>query len=107
MMAGHKYSEPPIEEAMCQFTLAEPISWDATTPGKIFDGLKDRYPGMPAQQQLLQANLTPGVGADSPTLALSPNERVVFISDDGINRLSVAPTMIGLHRGRPYIGFEE
>jgi uncharacterized protein (TIGR04255 family) len=106
-MAGTKYANPPIDEATCQFTLAEPIEWTSSTPGRLFEGVKDRYPGLPAQHQLLQANLTPGAGLASPELALTQNERVVFVDDRNEARLSVGPRIVSLHRGQPYIGFED
>jgi uncharacterized protein (TIGR04255 family) len=106
-VAGTKYANPPIDEAVCQFTLAEPVNWSASTPGHLFESLKDRYPGLPSQQQLLQANLTPGGGIISPELALTHNERVVFIDEKNEGRLSVGPRIVSLHRAQPYIGFEE
>lgn len=106
-MAGTKYENPPIDEATCQFTLSDPIKWSHSTPGRLFEGLKDRYPGLPSQQQLLQANLTPGAGIASPELALTQNERVVFVDDKNEARLSVGQRIVSLHRGKPYIGFEE
>lgn len=106
-MAGTKYANPPIDEATCQFTLSEPIEWTPSTPSLLFESLKDRYPGLPAQQKLLQANLTPGAGIVSPELALTQNERVIFIDDKNEGRLSVGQSTVSLHRGQPYIGFEE
>lgn len=106
-MAGTKYKNPPIDEATCQFSLSEPMEWVPSTAGRLFDNLKDRYPGLPAQQQLLQANLTPGAGIVSPELALTQNERVIFSDNKNQGRLSVGPRVISLHRGQPYVGFEE
>jgi uncharacterized protein (TIGR04255 family) len=106
-MSNHKYRNPPIDEATCQFTLAERIPWDPVIPGRLFDHFKSRYPGMPSQQQLLQANLTPGAGIPTPSLALVQNDRIVFVDDAGTDRLSVGPETIGVHRTRPYVGFEE
>lgn len=106
-MAGTKYVNPPIDEATCQFTLSEPIKWTPSTPGRLFENIKDRYPGLPSQQKLLQANLTPGAGIISPELTLTQNERVVFIDEKNEGRLSVGLNTVSLHRGQPYIGFEE
>jgi uncharacterized protein (TIGR04255 family) len=62
---------------------------------------------MPLQQQILQANLSSAVGGDAAGLSLAPAERVVFANKDNLSRLSVGPQIIGVHRARPYIGFEE
>jgi uncharacterized protein (TIGR04255 family) len=106
-MAQAKYNHPPIEEAICQFTLAQRLTWDAETPRRLFERLRNRYPAMPTQEQILQANLTTGNGADTPGLSLAPSERVVFADTENRSRLSVGPQTIGVHRTRPYIGFEE
>jgi uncharacterized protein (TIGR04255 family) len=106
-MVSSRYRNPPIDEAICQFTLAEKVSWDDAIPRRLFERFKDRYPAMPTQQQLLQANLTPSSGVTSPNLSLVQNERVVFLTEDGADRLSVGPENIGIHRVRPYAGFEE
>src|SRR5262245_56221309 len=106
-MAGHKYRNPPIDEATCQFTLAEQIVWDPSVASRLFEHFKDRYPGMPSQQQLIQANLTPATGAVAPSLSIVPSDRIVFFGKQDANRLSVGPQLIGVHRTRPYNGFEE
>lgn len=106
-MAGHKYRNPPIDEATCQFTLADPVPWDEAVVRRLFNRFKSRYPAMPSQQQLLQANLASGPSVASPNLSLVQNERVVFMTEDSAARLSVGPQAIGFHRASPYIGFEE
>lgn len=102
-----KYQNPPIEEAICQFTFAQPLPWNPETPRLLFEKVRDRYPAMPTQQAVLQANLTPGVGPETPGLSLAPIERVVFADAENLGRFSVGPQSIAVHRARPYIGFEE
>lgn len=102
-----KYRHPPIEEAICQFTLAQPSPWDLDTPRRLFEKFRDRYPAMPLQQQVLQANLASLPAAEPPGLTLAPVERVVFADNENHSRLSIGPQVISIHRARPYIGFEE
>ena len=106
-MAGTKYKNPPIEEAICQFTLAQRAPWEPDTARHLFEKIRDRYPAMPTQQQILQANLAPVPGAETPGLSLAQNERVVFADTSGLSRLTIGPTTIGIHRVKPYIGFDE
>jgi len=106
-MVQAKYNRPPIEEAICQFTLAQRLPWDAETPRRLFEKLRNRYPAMPTQEQILQANLTTGSGAETPGLSIAPTERVVFADTENRSRLSIGPQTIGVHRTRPYIGFEQ
>jgi uncharacterized protein (TIGR04255 family) len=102
-----KYKNPPIEEAICQFTFAHPLPWGPDTPRQLFEKLRERYPAMPQQQQILQANLTSGASPESPGLSLAPTERVVFADAENLSRFSVGPQTMAVHRARPYIGFEE
>jgi uncharacterized protein (TIGR04255 family) len=106
-MPSVKYKNPPIEEAICQFSFAQPLPWNVDTPRKLFEKLRGHYPAMPQQQQVLQANLALGVGPESPGLSLAPAERVVFADNENLSRFTVGPQSIGVHRARPYIGFEE
>lgn len=106
-MTGSRYAHPPIDEAICQFTLAERLPWDGDTPRHLFEKLRVRYPAMPAQQQILQANLTPSTGDDGPSLNVNPTERIVFADSENLSRLSIGPQIIAVHRVRPYIGFEQ
>jgi uncharacterized protein (TIGR04255 family) len=105
-MSG-KYKHPPIEEAICQFTLAQRSPWDLETPRRLFEKLRDNYPAMPTQQQVLQANLASPPDSEASGLSLIPTDRVVFTDVENQARLSVGPQTIGIHRARPYIGFEE
>jgi uncharacterized protein (TIGR04255 family) len=106
-MLGRKYRNPPIDEAMCQFTWVNPLTWDASIPGRMFARFKNRYPALPSQQQLIQANLIANAATNPPDLSLVPTERFVFLSDDGTDRLSVGTQSLGFHRTKPYNSFEE
>jgi uncharacterized protein (TIGR04255 family) len=106
-MGGKKYKNPPIEEAICQFTFSTPLPWNPETPRLLFEELRNRYPAMPMQQQLLRANLAPEGGIENPNLSITPVDRVVFADAENISRFSVGPQTIGVHRARPYLGFEE
>ena len=106
-MSKKSYKNPPIEEAICQFTFAEHLPWNSETPRHLFEKVRDRYPAMPTQQQILQANMAPGVGSESPTVSLAPVDRIVFADAENLSRFSVGPQNTAIHRARPYIGFEE
>jgi uncharacterized protein (TIGR04255 family) len=106
-MVGEAYDKPPIEEAICQFNFADRLQWASNIPSHLFDRVRDLYPAMPTQQQVLQANLLPAPSTDMPELSLAANERVVFADQSGLSKLSVSAEAIGIHRVRPYIGFDE
>ncbi len=63
-MSKQSYKNPPIEEAICQFTFAEHLPWNSDTPRHLFEKVRGRYPAMPTQQQILQANIAPGANSE-------------------------------------------
>lgn len=60
-MTGYKavpaYERPPIEEAIVQLLLAEPVPWTVATPGLAFAAIESTYPTSPEQQQELSATV--------------------------------------------------
>jgi len=105
---GVKYKNPPIEEAVCQFTFAENIPWGIATPGQLFERFQEHYPAEPTQQQLVQANLLNSATGEAPSLSLvqSPT-RVQLRSEDDTRRLTVGADLAAVHTLKPYVGFEE
>jgi uncharacterized protein (TIGR04255 family) len=101
------YVNPPIDEATCQFVLAEEVNWNSETASHLFDHVRESYPGLPQQQQLFQANMAaPAQGGSLPNLTLTNGNRIIFTDEGGPNRLSVGPATISTHRARPYSGFK-
>ncbi|MGH3273369.1 MAG: TIGR04255 family protein [Streptosporangiaceae bacterium] len=100
------YPNPPIEEATCQFTLAEELPWDEMTPSLLFGELRTDYPGLPSQQHLVQANIGGSSPGGMPEVGIAGNVRFVFADSENVNRLSVGRSAISVHRARPYRSFK-
>ncbi|HET9895197.1 MAG TPA: TIGR04255 family protein [Streptosporangiaceae bacterium] len=106
-MEKHTYGKPPIEEATCQFSLADPLQWGPDSARQLFERVRSVYPAMPMQQQVLQANLSAAASEAASGLTIAPTERVVFTDESGESRLSVSAEVIGVHRVKPYISFDK
>jgi uncharacterized protein (TIGR04255 family) len=61
-MNRRTYKKPPIEEALCEFRFVSQ-EWDLTLPGRLYDEIKDEYPGKPknivARMQLKDVTAAP------------------------------------------------
>lgn len=92
------YANPPIQEAICEFHLAEP-PWSITTAGEIYHEFVDEYPGEPQTQQQQFASASAGQAsfqvASRFALRDESNQRVV----------TVAPGALSVHAVRDYPGW--
>ncbi|MEH2362987.1 hypothetical protein [Nostoc sp.] len=52
-MTRRQYSNPPIEEAICEFRFAPGQVWNFTIPGLFYEKVRDLYTGEPQQQNLI------------------------------------------------------
>lgn len=101
------YTNPPIEEAICEFQFVPPkdnAEWDLTIPGKlqVQKELED-YSG-PSRQQHIQSVAASNVMDVAVTNALF---RVQLPTKDGKSILSVGPYTLGVSVLRPYEGWKK
>ena len=57
MHQRHRYKNPPIEEAICEFHFSPSQDWDFTIPGKLHTELSDEYTGKPQEQKVVEVGL--------------------------------------------------
>ena len=57
MTERRRYSNPPIEEALCEFHFAPGDEWDLTIPGKLHTQLEQDYPAKPMRQVVARVGL--------------------------------------------------
>jgi uncharacterized protein (TIGR04255 family) len=103
-----EYPNPPIVEAIVQFTFAEATKWNVATPGRLYEALKDSYPSEPEMQGVLQASFTPqpGIGV-APDFTLSQGGQRVLYKDESKTRLLVInPQTFSVNSVRPYEGWK-
>ena len=51
MHQHHRYKNPPIEEALCEFRFKPGQDWDFTIPGKLQTEFGDEYTGKRARSK--------------------------------------------------------
>jgi uncharacterized protein (TIGR04255 family) len=101
-----KYKNPPIDEALVEFTFAPPVEWDLTLPGKLHNLLKDEYTGKTRQQNVQTVATAP---ADQSAISLQvQNEllRIQFPTADGTRLVSIGRNTLAISMLKPYEGWE-
>ena len=106
-MTRHKYNNPPIEEALCEFRFAPSSPWNLTVPGLFYEKIKAVYPGEPRQQNLIQAELQIGQEPANAEVALRQSmAKLLFQSADAKKLVGVGYDTLSIHSLRPYEGWE-
>lgn len=100
-MSAKQYKNPPIEEAVCEFTFTSPASgqqFDLTVPGRLkVHRLMEEYSGEPRTQniQIISPN-------NAPTIEL----RVQLPTADARRLVSIRHNALAISVLRPYDGWE-
>lgn len=103
---GRGYPNPPIEEALCQVSFAEPLSWSVATPGLLFEVLRDRYPEEPEAQEQVAASLQLVEEAQAANIAFNRGPlRYVYKDKTRTRLVVVSPTSCSVNSLRPYEGW--
>lgn len=107
-MTRREYTNPPIEEAVCEFRFAPGQAWNLTVPGLFYEKIRDDYPGEPRQQNLIAAELLAGPMPANAELTLRQGiTKLLFESADTKKLVGVGPDILSIHSLRPYQGWEE
>jgi len=111
-----QYRKPPVMEAIARLQWSDLVPWTFTTPGSVFEKLRDLYPEEPRTQGIMQAGLFapeeggigqvggPGINAGFEVRA-GP-QRVLYSDQEGTRLLGLSPGDISVHGLRPYEGWE-
>ena len=106
-----RYKNPPIEEAMCEFTFvttAPGAQWDLTLPGRVqqHEDLKNVYIG-PSRQQHVQQVIAEATSPNTlATFALSTALlRVILPTPDNSAVLGIGPNTLSISSLKPYEGW--
>lgn len=106
-----QYQNPPVIEGIARLQWMLPVPWSFTTPGLLFEQLRQDYPGEPRAVAQMSAGLfsTPDEPDAEPNagfeLRAGP-QRFIFTNDDGTRLVGVSPTDISVHALPPYEGWE-
>jgi len=96
---GRRYKNPPIIEALCEFRLQPDTQWDLTTPGLIYDRVKDAFEsregGIVQEMQITS-------GKDGFNQQTRTREVVRMFSKDKNRFMQVGPRLLSVHTLQPY-----
>lgn len=108
-----RYEDPPVVEAIARLQWSSPIPWSFTTPGLLFERLRDAYPEEPKAHAVVRAEVmaadapAPGDPGNNAGFQLSAGaQRVLFSQEAGTRLLGIGPTDISAHGLPPYEGWE-
>ena len=99
------YRNPPISEAIVEFTFEGDSKWNLTSPGRLYDLFSDDYPEEPKERQVFQANVAHN--DDQKGLNFEVNQRPDRIVFANGNRLLMAGNgVLSVHCNAPYEGWK-
>jgi len=92
-----KYSNPPLEEVLCEFRFRPLDQWDLTIPGLIYQELGPRkYPNR--EQVRLPATSTISAGPTSVRQETRLVDRVRFLTEDRKTIVQIGSDLLSVHR---------
>lgn len=102
MMSRRQYSNPPIEEAVCEFHFHPNQEWNFTVPGRLHAELGDEYAGEPQEQKGVEVVLEAQKDGPSTLKYGEGLARVQLVTKDGKRRIGVGQNVLSIHMLRPY-----
>jgi len=99
-----RYENPPVVEAICEFSFEPGQPWDGTLPGLIYNEIKEKFPKKQQQTGL-------GIGIQfappNPGLISTPVRREMFsrlrfLSEDERTLVQIAPDLLTINKLKPY-----
>ncbi|MDZ8138243.1 MAG: TIGR04255 family protein [Nostoc sp. DedQUE04] len=108
-MTRRQYSNPPIEEAVCELRFAPGQAWNFTVPGLFYEKARDLYTGEPSEQNSIATEFKfSRMQVVSPEVTLTQDlPKFLFPSADGTKLVGVGPNLLSIHSLRPYEGWDE
>ena len=102
MQQRHRYKNPPIEEALCEFRFKPGRDWDLTIPGKLQTKFDDEYTGKPREQKVVEFAVKTQEGK-SPNLSYGEGlAKVMLVTKSGKRVIGVGSDVLSVHMLRPY-----
>jgi uncharacterized protein (TIGR04255 family) len=98
------YKNPPLIQAICEYSFEPTQTWDWTVPGLFYTEVKNDFPKK-REQNLLQVELQTGANVMPPAIK-GGIASVQFLTEDEKTLIQVGPDLVAAHRLRPYTGWE-
>ena len=102
MQQRHRYKNPPIEEALCEFRFKPGRDWNLTIPGKLQTEFGDEYTGKPREHIVVEVGLEAREGKPSNVRYGEGLARVQLVTKDGKRMVGVGRDVLSVHMLRPY-----
>lgn len=99
------YRNPPVVEALARLHWDSAAEWKLTTPGLLYERLREVYPEEPQPRNVMQADFTQRAG-DSNFEVRSGPPQMVFSAEEASRLLIVGPNDLSAHGLPPYEGWE-
>jgi len=102
MIQRHRYKNPPIEEAVCEFRFRPGQDWDLTIPGKLQAEMGEEYTGKPQEQRVIDFSLQ-SQGNQHPSVSYEEGlSKVQLVTSDGKRKVGVGRDVLSIHMLHPY-----
>ena len=106
-MERRQYSNPPIQEAVCEVRFAPGPNADFSAPGRFYEKIRQFYDGQPRHQQVVATEVQ--VAADPASRRLSMQQgvtKILFPTADGRRIVGLSQNLLSIHELRPYSVWE-
>jgi uncharacterized protein (TIGR04255 family) len=100
-MPHRTYKNPPIVEAICEFTFTPAEDWNPTLPGELHTLIREYYEGEPRQANIQIVTTDPG----NNSVTVQNDLRVQLPTKDGTRLVSVGRNALSINVLKPYEGW--
>lgn len=99
-----KYSNPPIQEVVCELVFGENTEWDPTIYGRLFERLQERFP---KRKRKIEQTISVQKGEKGFSHKIHTPENAIFETEDGKKAVEIGDKRISFHQLSPYPTWEE
>jgi uncharacterized protein (TIGR04255 family) len=103
-LVRHRYKNPPIAEAVCEFRFKGSSEWDWTILGLVYQEIKAEFPKK-RQEKAFEINIAPAQGRVERGVGESLS-KMQFLREDGSAMVQIGPDLLGVNVLPPYPGWE-
>lgn len=98
-MAMNRYVNPPVLEAVCEFRMTPDTAWDLTTPGLLYERIRDTFPH---REQRIVQELEVSGDPEGLQHQIRATERILFFTEDRRMFVQLGHRLLSVHALQPY-----
>jgi uncharacterized protein (TIGR04255 family) len=103
LVTRHRYAQPPIVEAVCEFRF-EPGDWDNAIPGLIWEQVQKQFP---KRRNAARFDLQSVAGPGGLQHRLKQESLIQYLQDDERRFMQVGQDVLTVNHLAPYTSWEE